>query len=272
VARRAVDARDQGTVRRGGAGRPHICRLGILPWARGDAPPRVALRLCGWLSSANACASASVEPDVDAQTNSPPSFSAGGGLDWGHKSLRATAGSGLLRTVESFDPRCAVSPASGNPPLFTRTSTKVVRLSSIFCYKRGPRHLPGPAVEGTEALWGTRARGPTRPPPPTKWAPRVPHPVLIGHAASLSQDVAAAVGARGEHGPGPKRARHGGVPRDARRSRRHGPCALGHTRGSGAPSSLCRAPRGAAAHGRGRPGQSSRCSLSRGVSGSRSRA
>jgi len=32
------------------------------------------------------------------------------------------------------------------------------------------------------------ARGPPPPPPPrTKWTRRVPHPVLIGHAASLSQ-------------------------------------------------------------------------------------
>ena len=30
-------------------------------------------------------------------------------------------------------------------------------------------------------------RVPSRPPPRTKWTRRVPHPVLIGHAASLEQ-------------------------------------------------------------------------------------
>ena len=60
-----------------------------------------------------------------------------------------------------------------------------------------------------EALgFGTEPR--TRPPPPsrTKWTRRVPHPVLIGHAASLSQVVPPAgisLGAAGQDSGGDAR-------------------------------------------------------------------
>ena len=36
-------------------------------------------------------------------------------------------------------------------------------------------------------FFGCRRDPPPPPPPRTKWTRRVPHPVLIGHAASLSQ-------------------------------------------------------------------------------------
>ena len=44
---------------------------------------------------------------------------------------------------------------------------------------RGPREHP--------RRLGARGRGRAPPPPRTKWTRRVPHPVLIGHAASLPQ-------------------------------------------------------------------------------------
>ena len=52
-----------------------------------------------------------------------------------------------------------------------------------------------------QLLEGLSARpGGSRPPPPprTKWTRRVPHPVLIGHAASLTQPVARATPYRAE--------------------------------------------------------------------------
>jgi len=55
--------------------------------------------------------------------------------------------------------------------------------------RRGPlRQAPGPG-NGSSRACGAVARGRRRsvPPPRTKWTRRVPHPVLIGYAASLSQ-------------------------------------------------------------------------------------
>ena len=54
---------------------------------------------------------------------------------------------------------------------------------------RQPGLAEGEKIAGVK-LWGkvigTRA-DPPPPPPRTKWTRRVPHPVLIGHAASLTQ-------------------------------------------------------------------------------------
>ena len=55
---------------------------------------------------------------------------------------------------------------------------------------------------------GSRPRG-WLPPPRTKWTRRVPHPVLIGHAASLTRSVSA-LGARGLLGAGGSGAGGGG--------------------------------------------------------------
>ena len=48
---------------------------------------------------------------------------------------------------------------------------------------------PGGVERAACVLGSWAVRGPPPPPPPsrTKWTRRVPHPVLIGHAASLSQ-------------------------------------------------------------------------------------
>ena len=48
----------------------------------------------------------------------------------------------------------------------------------------GVRHLVVAVNKMDECEWG-KARAP--PPSRTKWTRRVPHPVLIGHAASLTQ-------------------------------------------------------------------------------------
>jgi hypothetical protein len=50
---------------------------------------------------------------------------------------------------------------------------------------RAGHHQPG-ARAGRGSRGATAPRPPPRPPPRTKWTRRVPHPVLIGHAASLN--------------------------------------------------------------------------------------
>ena len=56
---------------------------------------------------------------------------------------------------------------------------------------------PAPAA----AIAAAREPPPPPPPPRTKWTRRVPHPVLIGHAASLTPPAAAAAATRDRAGP-----------------------------------------------------------------------
>ena len=63
------------------------------------------------------------------------------------------------------------------------------------------------------------ARQPSAPPPPrTKWTRRVPHPVLIGHAASLGGARETARVAQGDTSPAGARGARRGRGRDAGRT------------------------------------------------------
>jgi hypothetical protein len=100
------------------------------------------------------------------------------------------AGAGHVRAPP---PLRTPSGAAPLPDSFGRSSPPGVMRGAVTEIDLGGAVTPGGVAQGTPGSATTRAASWTRPtrchhPPPsrTKWTRRVPHPVLIGHAASLT--------------------------------------------------------------------------------------
>ena len=100
-----------------------------------------------------------------------------------HVARPGSAESTVMRSFPSSSSTCARRPAVGR-----RRAASCVH-GSLWAQHGAVRAAGGPRA-GEERVPG-RPVAPPRPPPPhptprTKWTRRVPHPVLIGHAASLT--------------------------------------------------------------------------------------
>ena len=75
-----------------------------------------------------------------------------------------------------------------HPTLLPTTHPTVLSPPRLFCGGGWPWCAPGRFVQPRGALCASLRARISPPPPPsrTKWTRRVPHPVLIGHAASLT--------------------------------------------------------------------------------------
>jgi len=189
------------------------------------APPRAAPRLPAPLrASPRLSAPLRASPRLPAPPRAAPRRAAEPPLSRG-------AASGC-----AFEGGCGLHPSFGDPASFPHIA---------FCAVRpAPPHPPTPSSRArTRGLTaGAGAQLPPPPPPPrTKWTLRVPHPVLIGHAASLSQlhrqphmgymnprkvrdadDAARRAPRPSPPRRGPPAAAAGGAPKAPRRQRRAG--------------------------------------------------
>ena len=108
---------------------------------------------------------------------------AGGGslLPRRRSHARARAGRGAVRRGAWCAPRCPAPPSRAPKPCREPPPPPPSPMPA-------PRQLPPPATRALTADRSPLTADRSPPPPPrTKWTRRVPHPVLIGHAASTAR-------------------------------------------------------------------------------------
>ena len=121
----------------------------------------------------------------------------GGGRGNGSKGAGAQRLDEVSERPPHHRPRAALlHPAPPQSPARRPVRSAAVLRAPPSAPRRAPPRAPAPRPHPDHAPCRPAApRGASRPPPPppprTKWTRRVPHPVLIGHAASLEVHLAA---------------------------------------------------------------------------------